>query len=187
MAAAPRKRRKFTPLAAVAGSDTALFDNLIGAAKQREWHCEAQRLGGLHVDDQFNLRDLLHRQVSGLLALENATSVHADRTGPKIDRVGGVVYPTVQMRGAADNVAIWPEFVRSCLQLRSVRYILIEQSDRTNASYTFQLLSISQQFDSEEIIWQELNTPMPARRNYISFENGHWIHRNSAFEICDIH
>jgi hypothetical protein len=91
------------------------------------------------------------------------------------------------MRGAADNVAIWPEFVKSCLQLRSVRYILVEQSDEVNAFYAIRLLSMSQQFAGEEIIWQELNTPEQTRRNYFSFENGHWIHRNSAFEICDVH
>jgi len=41
-----------------------LFDHLVGAAEQREWHREPKRLGGLEVDDQLRPRDLLDRQVA---------------------------------------------------------------------------------------------------------------------------
>src|SRR5262249_54873300 len=58
-----------------------LFDQLVGAAAQRERHSQAERLGGLQVDDQLDLRGLLHRQVGGLLALEDATGVDAGQVG----------------------------------------------------------------------------------------------------------
>jgi hypothetical protein len=34
-----------------------LFDHLIGAAKQRQRESEAERLGGLQVDDELNFVD----------------------------------------------------------------------------------------------------------------------------------
>ena len=39
---------------------------------------EAERLGGLEVDDQLELGRLLHRQVGRLLALEDTAGVDAD-------------------------------------------------------------------------------------------------------------
>ena len=41
---------------------------------------EAERLGGLEVDDQLDFRGLLDRQVGGLLALENPAGVDAGLT-----------------------------------------------------------------------------------------------------------
>ena len=41
---------------------------------------EAERLGGLEVDDQLDFRGLLDRQIGGLLAFENPASVDADLT-----------------------------------------------------------------------------------------------------------
>src|SRR6266567_4772835 len=54
------------------------LDHLVGAAEQRRRHGDAKRLSGLEIEDQFDFRGLLHRQVGGLLALENAPSVDAD-------------------------------------------------------------------------------------------------------------
>src|SRR5262249_5337878 len=56
----------------------ASFDHLVGAAEQREWHREPKRLGSLEVKDQFDFGELLHRQIGGILALENATDIDAD-------------------------------------------------------------------------------------------------------------
>src|SRR5262245_47539988 len=57
-----------------------LLDHLVGAAKQRRRHGEAERLGGLEIDGQLYLSDLLDRQVGRLLALENPPGVDADLT-----------------------------------------------------------------------------------------------------------
>jgi hypothetical protein len=121
------------------------------------------------------------------LLFDKAEPLPKTPMGPKINRLGGILYPTVQMRAAADNFAIWPEFVRACLQLRSVQYVLVEQSNEENASYALQSLAMGREFAGEEIIWQELDMPEQNRRSYISFEEGHWVRRNGALEICDIH
>src|SRR5258708_28691065 len=39
-----------------------LFDHLVGAAEQRDRNGDAERLGGLEVDDEFHLGGLLDRQ-----------------------------------------------------------------------------------------------------------------------------
>jgi hypothetical protein len=50
------------------------FDHLIGGGGQRFRDGKAERLGGLQVDDQLDLHGLLHRQIGGLFALENAAT-----------------------------------------------------------------------------------------------------------------
>src|SRR6266403_5177132 len=51
--------------------NAASFDYLVGAAEQREWDGETERLCGLEVYNQLDLRRLHDRQVGRLLALEN--------------------------------------------------------------------------------------------------------------------
>ena len=57
-----------------------LFDQFVGAAEKRQRHGKAERLGGLEIDDQLDVGGLLHRQIRGLLALENAAGVDAGKT-----------------------------------------------------------------------------------------------------------
>src|SRR5215510_1974469 len=52
-----------------------LFDDLISAKQERLRDRQAERLGGLEVDDQIKFRGLLHRQVSRLRALEDLVDV----------------------------------------------------------------------------------------------------------------
>src|SRR6266568_150431 len=58
------------------------FDHLVGSAEECGRHSEAERLGGLQVDNEFELGRLLHRQVCGLLTLKNAAGVNAGVAKP---------------------------------------------------------------------------------------------------------
>jgi hypothetical protein len=78
----PRKRTSAThhgmsrvPKAAVSRCSGELFDHFVGNGEHAWWNCEAERLGGLHVDDQLELGWQLHRKFGGLVALENAISI----------------------------------------------------------------------------------------------------------------
>jgi len=53
-----------------------LFDHLVGATEQREREGDAKRPGGLEINDQLDLGGLLDRQLSRLLAIENAASIY---------------------------------------------------------------------------------------------------------------
>src|SRR6266481_1004650 len=74
--ALPDPHRRFVPATEVAAS----FDYLVGTAEQREWDGETERLCGLEVYNQLDLRRLHDRQVGRLLALENFPGVGADQT-----------------------------------------------------------------------------------------------------------
>src|SRR5712692_10460121 len=53
------------------------FDHLVGACDERRRNIEAERLGGLEVDDELELGRLLDRQVARFCAFENPTGVDA--------------------------------------------------------------------------------------------------------------
>src|SRR5262245_63327707 len=55
------------------------LDHLVDAANHRQRDGEAERLGGLHVDDELHFGRLLDRQLGGLLAFENSARIDAER------------------------------------------------------------------------------------------------------------
>jgi len=107
--------------------------------------------------------------------------------GPSSGRAAGTVYPAMRMRGAADNVAIWPEFVDSSLRIKSVRYVLVEAADEATSSYTFLTLALSHTFSGRDIVWQELHLPEIQRRSHIALEGGNWVLRDGFNRIYDLH
>jgi hypothetical protein len=58
-------------------SDPSL-DHIVGAGEQHRRHGEAERPGGLGVENQLELSGLHDRQVRRLVPLEDATGIDAD-------------------------------------------------------------------------------------------------------------
>jgi hypothetical protein len=54
------------------------FNDVVCGGEEQLRHSEAERLGGLEIDDQLEGRRLLDRQIRGLRALENLSGVNAD-------------------------------------------------------------------------------------------------------------
>src|SRR4030095_6410195 len=73
---------------ALEGFAASLLDHLIRPRQQRGRDREAERLGCLEVDQQFERRGLLNREISGLCAFENLVDV---RRGPPKQR--GIAWP----------------------------------------------------------------------------------------------
>lgn len=107
--------------------------------------------------------------------------------GPTSDKAAGTAYPAMRMRGVADNVAIWPEFVDSSLRIKSVRYVLVESAEEAKSSYSFRTVAISHSFSGDDIVWQESLPPEKDCRSRISFENGNWVLRDGYDQIYDLH
>ena len=111
--------------------------------------------------------------------------VHAD--GPRHPCASGTVYPAMPMRGAADNVAIWPEFVRSSLRIKSVRYVRVVAADEATSSYTLLTLAYSQIFSGRQIVWQDVDLPERQRLSHIALEGNQWILRDGFNQVYNRH
>jgi hypothetical protein len=80
---------KGCPLWVNSGHSRLSLDHLVGDLLEMRWHVEAQRLGGLEVDDKLILRWRLHRHIGWLLALEDAIDV-AGRATELIEEVASI-------------------------------------------------------------------------------------------------
>jgi hypothetical protein len=107
--------------------------------------------------------------------------------GPKNGRVAGTAYPTIQMRGLADNLVMSPKFVDSSLRIKSVRYLLVESAREDTLSYTFLTIAYSEIFSDKKIAWQEALPCEAERRTHVAFESGQWIFRDGSGRIYDVH
>lgn len=104
--------------------------------------------------------------------------------GPQHDRVAGFVYPTMQMRGDADNVALWPAFVHSSLALRQVQYVRVERVDPERSAFTLLTLALAHEFvDGTSIKWREELPCEDDRRCQIALEDGVWVQRDGRDRI----
>ena len=81
------------------------FNDLIRPQQQRRRDSEAERLGGLEVDHQLELRGLLDRKVGGLGAFQDLVDVYRCATNliVKVDPVGDKSAAFRKMAGIADR------------------------------------------------------------------------------------
>jgi hypothetical protein len=76
-----------------------------GGHSQHQRNCEPERLGSVAVDDEFELRRLLHRQVGRLIdALEDGSGVEADLTIYFYD-VGAVAHQPPSCDSGANRIS----------------------------------------------------------------------------------
>jgi len=107
--------------------------------------------------------------------------------GPETEEIAGVVYPSLQMRGDADNLMLWPKFVHSSLTLRQVQYVLVEKADHTCLSFSFLTLAIASEFaNGMSIKWCDDLPAENARRCHIALENGKWVQRDGQGNIYGV-
>ena len=87
------------------------------------------------------------------------------------------------MRGAADNIAMFPKFVNSSLRIRSVLYVLVEAADEARSAYTFRTLAMSRTFSGRDIIWQDNLLSDRMCRSSIALEGTNWVLRDGFNQI----
>ena len=77
-----------------------LFDHLVGEHEEIVWHFDPKRPGGFEIDDELELRRLLHGDVAGLGPAQNL-----------IDQLGGtpnqawIAWPIGQQKACWGTVA----------------------------------------------------------------------------------
>src|SRR4029453_5694005 len=80
-----------------------LFDHLVGTRDERRRHFQAERLGSLEIDYQLVFRRCLYRQISRLLASEDAVDV-SGRSSEHIHWVGAVGHQATDGGEIAERV-----------------------------------------------------------------------------------
>ena len=97
------------------------------------------------------------------------------------DYIDGLLYPTLQMRGNADNFALKPRYVDNYLQFVNVEYI--EISDANENKFSFNVLNAATEVNNKgEIVW--LDRPLrwilnkKNSKGYFEFQSNGWICKN---------
>ena len=66
------------PMATISrGSKMTLFDHRVGATGHRQRDGDAERFGGLEIDDQLHFCCALNRQIGRFFAIENSAGIVA--------------------------------------------------------------------------------------------------------------
>ena len=80
-----------------------LLDHLVSAGQQRWWHCEAEHLRGLEIDNQFESSWKLRRQIAWIGSL--LYFIHKRRgASPALPNVGAIAYQTALISGLTPTV-----------------------------------------------------------------------------------
>jgi hypothetical protein len=93
--------------------------------------------------------------------------------------VAGTAYPTVQMRGDADNVVLLPQFVDRSLKIKSVNYVVVEDACGSTSEFRLLTIGFANTFAGDEIEWWNDIGNEHDRRSSVRFENGDWIVHDS--------
>src|SRR5207302_3934085 len=106
-----------------------LLDHLVGNGEQPGRKCDAERHGGLEVDDELEPGRLYNRQVGRLLTLEDAASVDASLV-VCIGHTGTVAHQTTRHGALATFVDCWDRLTRN--QRHDVISFTIEEGIRAD-------------------------------------------------------
>ncbi len=121
------------------------------------------------------------------LLFDGASPIPINPGGPRFAHVAGIVYPAMQMRGAADNVMLYPAYVDSSLKISTARYVVVEDCDQDRASYSVLNLAISKLFSGGLIQWTETLGAEKDRRSTIAMEGDRWVLRDGHGQVYYTH
>ena len=103
-----------------------------------QWRLRKQVAQAFAVDVHASAK-YLYKQTVALAEfwMDHEEAYPAYPDGPRFPHAAGFAYPSLQMRGDADNVAFLPGFVHSSSQLEQVQFVLVERADPSRFAYTF--------------------------------------------------